>query len=391
VRARIDSPCGDKRSSSRCIPELSDLLLDRIFGTVSHVGLVLLVFLVGLEFDFIHLRTHGRAALGISLTGILLPFGLGVALAPLIHPLLEAHPGSGQPVPLAGFTLFLGVALSITALPVLGRMMVELGITRTRLGTITITAAAVDDAIGWILLAAAAAVVRAELSPAAVALRVAFTTAFCAVMFLVVRPLLLSWVRRQVAAGALGAGGIAVLLVVLVGGAIATSWIGIYSIFGAFVLGAVLSDQIEFRDAVNRRLHDLITAFFLPIFFTYTGLRTNVGSISGAALWSCAALVLAAAVIGKLGGCALAARLTGFDRREAAMIGLMMNTRGLVGLVVVNQGYEMRVIPPSAYCMLVLVALLTTVVTTPALLAWMEGTELEEPIRRSGFLGRRTG
>jgi hypothetical protein len=150
-------------------------------------------------------------------------------------------------------------------------------------------------------------------------------------------------------------------------------------------MGAVLSGEHEFRDAVARRLRDLVTAFFLPIFFTYTGLRTNVGTLGSAELWLLCGGVLAAAVVGKFGGCGLAAWASGFRPREAACIGVLMNTRALMELIVINVGYELRVIPPSVFCMLVLMALITTVMTTPILLRVMRGTELEAYIERSGF------
>jgi Kef-type K+ transport system membrane component KefB len=162
--------------------------------------------------------------------------------------------------------------------------------------------------------------------------------------------------------------------------------IGIFAIFGAFLLGAVLSGEQEFREAVTRRLRDFVTVFFLPIFFTYTGLRTDIGTIGSVELWCVAGVVLLLSIIGKFGGCGLAARATGFNWRESACIGAMMNTRGLMELIVINVGYRLQVIPRSVYCMLVLMALITTVMTTPLLVRLMRGTELEPYIRRSGFL-----
>jgi Kef-type K+ transport system membrane component KefB len=366
--------------------ELSDPLLAKVFDVLSQLGLILLLFLVGLEFDFGHLRWHGKAALGISLTGIAVPFAFGLGLAPLIHPFLEPHPDHG-PVPALGFALFLGTALSITAIPVLARIMMELGITRTRLGAITITAAAVDDAAGWILLATVAAVVRTGFEPAATAAMVGETLGFGLVMGFVVRPILKRWVRWVMRRrGDLGLDALAVLLAVLFGCSIITGLIGIFAVFGAFLLGAVLSDEHEFRERVSAKLHDVVMSFLLPIFFTLTGLRTNMSTLgsSALALWGMA--IFAAAVVGKLGGCGLAARLGGLSRREAGCVGAMMNTRGLMALVAINLGNELGVIPPSVYCMLVLTALGTTMMTTPLLLWLMPGTELEPHIRASGFV-----
>jgi Kef-type K+ transport system membrane component KefB len=368
-------------------PELSDQLFNRIFSVLSQIGLIFLLFLIGLEFDFSHLRANGKAALAISVVGVALPFVLGVALAPLLLAHIEPHPESNSPLPPLGFALFFGTALSITAIPILGRMMMELNITRTRIGAVTISAAAVDDATGWILLAAVAGFVRAQFNPAGTLLMIAETVGFVLVMIFLAKPLLRIWVRRALQHGdGLGVNALAVLLAVLFVCAAVTNKIGIFAIFGAFVLGAVLSGEQEFRQAVARRLRDLVTAFFLPIFFTYTGLRTNVGTLASAELWLLCGLVLAAAVVGKFGGCGLAAWVSGFSFRESACIGAMMNTRALMGLIVINVGYELQVIPPSVFCMLVLMALATTVITTPILLRLMRGTELEHYIDRSGFL-----
>lgn len=370
-------------------PEVSDLILNRIFSVLSQIGLVFLLFLIGLEFDFGHLRYHGKAALGISFSGVALPFALGLALAPVLLPHLEFHPASkGEPLPAVAFALFLGTALSITAIPVLGRMMMELNITRSRLGTITIAAAAVDDATGWILLAAVAAVARAHFHLLHTLIMVGETVAFALVMIYLVRPFLVSLTRSmlQEGDGELSINALALLLAMIFVGAIVTNLIGIFAVFGAFFMGAILSGETELRRAIARRMRDLVTAFFLPIFFTYTGLRTNVGTLNSPDLWLLCALVLAAAVVGKVGGCGLAAWLGGVAPREAACAGVMMNTRGLMELIVINLGYELRVIPPSVFCMLVLMAVLTTVMTTPLLLRLMPGTELEPYIRGSGFM-----
>jgi Kef-type K+ transport system membrane component KefB len=365
--------------------DLSDPLFAKVFAVLSQLGLILLLFLVGLEFDFGHLRWHGKAALGISLTGIVIPFALGLGLAPLMHPFVEPHPDGG-PVPALGFTLFLGVSLSITAIPVLARIMMELNITRTRLGAITITAAAVDDAAGWILLATIATIVRTGFEPAASLMMVVETLAFFLAMVFVVRPVMKRWVRWTLRRGDLGLDAVAVLLAILFGCAIITGLIGIFAVFGAFLLGAMLSDEHEFRAAVSVRFRDFITGFLLPIFFTSTGLRTDVGSLGSLTMALWAVVVFAAAVVGKLGGCGLAARLGGFSRREAACIGAMMNTRGLMELIVINLGHELGVIPPSVFCMLVLMALGTTMMTTPLLLWFMPGTELEPHVRASAFV-----
>lgn len=361
---------------------LFDSLMGWILTTLSQLGLIFLLFLIGLEFDFGHLRWQGKAALGISLAGIALPFGLGFGLAHLMHP--QVAPS----IPVFEFSLFLATALSITALPILGRMMMELNITRTRLGTITISAAAVDDAMGWILLAATAAIVRAEFRLVDSLRMTASTVAFGAFMILVARPLLCRWIRSTLRRheGVLTVNNLALLLMVLFGCAMVTNLIGIFAIFGAFILGAVLSTEEQFRLAVNQRLRDLVTAFFLPIFFAYTGLRTDVGTLGSTALWSFCCLLTLAAIVGKLGGCGVAAWLGGFSLRESVCVGTLMNTRALMALIVINVGKDLGVIPDSVFCMLILMALVTTFMTTPLLLRLVSGTELEPHIRQSGFL-----
>lgn len=367
---------------------IGDALIPKIFTVIAQLGLIFLLFLVGLEFEGGHVRRHGRAAILISLAGISVPFALGAVLAPQIHPHLEPHPVAG-PVSKLGLTLFLGVALSITAMPVLGRIMMELGVTRTRLGAITITAAAVDDAIGWIMLATVAAVVTSDFDPLATLKMIGLTAAFVLGMVFAVRPLLVRYFARSMArnGGRLAPNALAVLFVALFLAAVATNLIGIFAVFGAFLLGAVLSDQEDLRTAAAAKLHDVVTGFFVPVFFTYTGLRTDITSLTGGAVWLICAAVVAAAVAGKFVGCGLAARLSGFTWREGGIIGAMMNARGLMALIAINLGYELGVVPRSLYAVLVLMALVTTMLTTPLLLRLRRGTEIEEPIARSGFLG----
>lgn len=368
-------------------PKAFEVIIHWVFTTFSQLGLILLLFLIGLEFDFGHLRWHGKAALSISITGVALPFVLGLGLAFVLHPHLEVHTRTGKAVPLLGFALFLGVALSITAIPILGRMMMEWNITRTRLGAVTISAAAVDDATGWILLAGVAAAVRSAFDWRNMLLMIGETVAFALLMVFVARPLLLRWARSALRRGdgEVSLNSLAVLLAIILLCAIATNLIGIFAIFGAFFLGAVLSGEDEFRAAVTRRLRDFVTVFFLPIFFTYTGLRTEILALDTPLMWGFCALVLAAAIVGKFAGCGLAAWWGGFSPREAGCIGVMMNTRALMELIVINLGWELGVIPRSVFCMLVLMALLTTIMTSPILLRLMRGTELEPYIAQSGF------
>lgn len=380
-------------------PELADQVFRWIFTILAQLGLILMLFLVGLDVDFSHLQWHGPAALAISLTGIVIPFGLGIAIAPLLlaSPDLGVHPAAVGPPPFWHFALFLGVALAITALPVLARLLFDLNIQRTKLGAVGITAAAVDDAMGWILLATVAAVVNGaqraaeDVSLAPTFIMLAQTLGFAVVMIFGVRPLVPRLTPYLMKDETLSVMGLAILLCAVLTCAILTNLIGIFAIFGAFLLGAVLSAENALREAVAKSMRDFVATFFMPIFFTYTGLRTEVQSLGSVSLWLLCGLVLAAAIVGKFGGCFLAALATGFSRRESAAIGAMMNTRGLMELVVINVGYDLRVIPKSVFAMLVIMALVTTVMATPLLARFLRGTEYEKDLKRSPLMTGQDG
>ena len=313
-----------------------------VFSMVSQIGLVLLLFLIGLEFDFSHLRTHAKKALSISVAGIALPFALGLVTARILYPYV------GKGIDERGFALFLATAISITALPILGRVLIEFNLNRTRLGTLALTAAAVDDAAGWTILATVTAIVKSNFRPLQSAIMVVEIAGYASVMMLVVRPLLLRWIAhiRHKHKMELTLTHLAILLVIIFLSAVITNLIGIFSIFGGFIVGAILYDQADFRAAVAQRISDFTTVFFLPIFFTYTGLRTDIGTMQGNHVWLLGGLVLATAVVGKFGGCALAARLSGFSTEDSCAMGVM-NTRALMELVVVNIGLDFGLIPRS--------------------------------------------
>lgn len=362
-----------------------DPALDPLFNVISQIGLVLLLFLIGLEFDFGHLRQKGKAAWLISWTGILLPFVTGYALGVWMHSALALG------VSRVGFCLFMGTAMSITAIPILGRIMMELNLTRSSVGAVTITAAAFDDASGWIILAAISTLVRSGFDVGTTLGMAGMTIGFCLAMMYVVRPALIRLISLAFArtGGNPGYHTLAVVLAVLFVCSIATNLIGIFSIFGAFLLGAILSDQGKFREWINANMQKFVTVFFLPVFFTFTGLRTDVGTLESPTLWFFAALVLFVAVAGKFGGCTVAARFGGFSWRSSACIGVMMNTRALMELIVINVGYELGVVPRSVYVMLVIMAVVTTLMATPVLLRASRGTELAPLIRASPFVQSR--
>lgn len=359
-------------------------ILPAILTVLAQLGLLLLLFQVGLEFDFSHLKWSGMATFSISATGIVFPFGLGLLLAWFIHDRLGIR-ADGTVVDFLPFALFIGTAMSITALPILGRLMIEWGITRTRLATITISAAALDDAVGWIILATVAAIASSAFEPLRLIGMIGASVGFFLLMLLVVAPLIRNWLGRLMAksGGEVSMVALSICMVLVFMSAMVTSKIGIFAIFGAFIAGAVLSPLPGLREAVSRRLREFTTAFFLPIFFAYTGLRTNIGSLNDGYLWGICALVMAAAIGGKLLGCLLAAKVSGYPWRESMLIGVLMNTRALMELIVINAGKDLGVLPDSLFTMFVLMALVTTVMTTPLFFLFNKGTEVESARRIS--------
>lgn len=353
----------------------SDGTLHWVFVGISQIGLILLLFLVGMEFEFSHLLSLGGSTALISLAGILLPFGLGIGLSFLVFELVSNKPHTLENF--WSFSLFLGTAMSITALPILGRMMVEWKVSHTRLAVVTITAAAFDDAAGWILLAGVAAFVTSGFHISSTLLMIFYTLMFGVFMIFAVRPIAIRLLNHFIVDGEISVTGLAVTLSLLFLSAIGTNLIGIFGIFGAFVFGAVLCDQVEFRKAIQAKLKDFVTAFFLPIFFAYTGLRTNIGSLDSLQLWLIAAGIIGASIFGKVAGCGLAAYFSGFSVREASCIGVLMNTRALMELIVINLGKDFGIISDSVFCMLVMMALVTTFMTTPILKTMVAGTEFE--------------
>jgi Kef-type K+ transport system membrane component KefB len=335
---------------------------------LSQIGLILLMFQIGLEFDFGHLKAgrNRKAVLQISVAGVALPFLLGLLFGWVSHPYLAA-----QINPL-GYILFIGTAFSITALPVLGRILMELDLTRSRVGVIAIGSAAINDVIGWLMLAAVTALTLAQFSAADFTVKIGLIVAYIALSWWVVRPLLLRLLRHYGAhASKLPANLIAILLSAIFLSGMTTYQLGIFAIFGGFTMGVLLHDQTAFVRAWREKVGDFVIVFFLPIFFTYTGLRTNIGSLNEAGSWGWCVLLVALASAGKFGGCYFAARRCGMNSGDSKAIGIMMNTRGLMELVVINVGLDLGVIAPEVFTMLVIMAIACTVVTTPALKIWL--------------------
>ncbi|MGL6094907.1 MAG: cation:proton antiporter [Fimbriiglobus sp.] len=327
---------------------------------IAQVGVALYMFLVGLELNGGRLKSHARAAVAISHASIVAPFVLGVVLALWLYPNLS-HAG----VPFTSFALFLGAAMAVTAFPVLARILADRKLDKTDIGVVALGCAAADDVTAWCLLALVAGVAQSQVNVAvAVTLGAA---AYIAFMFVIVRPGV-EWLARTVDAtpGPLPSWVFPGVLAAVLASALATEMIGIHAVFGAFLLGAVVPHESRIAREMTARLAAVVTVVLLPAFFAVTGLRTQVGLLSSGMDWVFCAAVIAVATVGKVGGTLAAARLTGYDWRTAAALGAMMNTRGLMGLIVLDLGLGMGVITPTLYAMMVLMALATTIATAPA-------------------------
>jgi Kef-type K+ transport system membrane component KefB len=370
-------------------PSLFGLLAPDVFQYVFHstppapmqmlsqIGLILLMFQIGLEFDFAHLtEPHNRRVVGyVATASMVAPFALGFAFGYLTAPLLS--PGVD---PLAS-ALFIATAFSITALPILGRMMIELNISRLPIGVIAISAAAINDVVGWLLLALVTALTLAQLSAADFGFKVILIAGFFLTWWFVARPLTKRIIRHSqsvpVPAGEKAGRGkltnnlLGSLLAGIFVSAMTTYQLGIFAIFGGFMMGVILHDEHELIAAWRERVGHFVMVFFLPIFFTYTGLRTQIGSLDSAAAWGWCLLLIALATLGKFGASYLAARWAGLSHHEGKIIGIMMNTRALMELIVINVGYDLGVISRQVFTMLVLMAIVSTVITTPGLRRWL--------------------
>jgi Kef-type K+ transport system membrane component KefB len=348
----------------RMSPEVSAYVfpasVSPFLGVISEVGVILYMFLVGLDLDPRLLSRRGHAAVAISHASIIVPFLLGALLSLILYPRLA----TGD-LRFTAFSLFLGVSMSVTAFPVLARILTDRGMHKSRMGAIALTCAAVDDVTAWCLLALVVAIIQARTAGALVTF--GFAIAFIAVMFLIVRPTMVRLTLAYGNRGRLTQGLMAVVFVVLLLSSWATDLIGIHAVFGAFALGAVIPHDSAMARELTDRLEDLLIVLLLPAFFAYTGLRTQIGLVSGAEQWLLCGLIILVASAGKFGGSAIAARLTGMNWRDGCALGVLMNTRGLVELIVLNIGLDLGVISPTLFAMLVLMALTTTLATTPML------------------------
>jgi len=327
----------------------------------SQIGLILFMFIIGMDIDLKLLRNKAPEAFVVSHASIMIPFTLGMILAYYIYSSL-APAG----VPFLSFSLFTGVAMSITAFPVLARILQERNLMRTTVGVLAVTCAAIDDVSAWCLLAALIAIVKSG-SFVSSLYTILFSIIYVIVMLKAVRPLLVRLREFYVRNEKISKGVVAVYIVTLLVSAYITEIIGIHAVFGAFVAGVIMPPDPDFRKILTGKIEDIALILFLPIFFVMSGLRTEVGLLNTWYLWKITAWVILIAVAGKFAGSALSLKFVGQTWRNSLIIGTLMNTRGLMQLVVLSIGYDLGVISPSIYTIMVIMALVTTMMAGPAL------------------------
>jgi Kef-type K+ transport system membrane component KefB len=332
-------------------------------NSLSQVGLLIFMFLVGLELDLGHLRELGRAAVMTSQVSIILPFILGSAFAIYLYPRL-----SDPSVHLTGFALFMGAAMSVTAFPVLARILTERKLLRTRVGSVAIACAAVDDVTAWCILAGIVVIVRASSSELPMWLTVSGLAGFVLLMGFVVRPALRRLERVYERRNNLTQDLIAIILLVVLASGWMTETLGVHALFGAFLAGVVMPRHSELSRELSQKFEALIVVLLLPIYFALTGLRSSIFLIAGANMWFYCAVIITLAIAGKLGGSMFSARLNGMSWRESAAVGVLMNTRGLVELVILNIGLDLGILSPALFSIMVIMTLVTTLMTTPLLI-----------------------
>jgi Kef-type K+ transport system membrane component KefB len=331
---------------------------------ISQIGLVLLMFQIGTDFEFGHLgRPKNRnGAIGIAAASVCVPFALGFGIgqfsAPYLAPSIDA----------LTYSLFCGVGLAITAVPILGRILREFDLTRTEIGVVAISAAAANDVIGWVLLAGISAYAASHFSAGAIGWQVGGILALAAFSWFVLRRFV-HWLLAKIPVvdGHVPPNLMTVVVCLIFVMGICTYKLGIFTIFGGFLAGLLFHHEKKFVEAWRAQIGKFVLVFFLPVFFTYTGLRTNILGLSSASDWQWLALILGAAILGKIIPVYVASRFSGFTHQESTILGSLMNTRALMELIVLNIGFDLGFIPQNVFTMLVIMAVVTTIMTGPLL------------------------
>lgn len=345
------------------MPEVSHFLFPpeslANINILSEFGLILFMFAIGMELDITEVRKKLKETILISHTSTIVPFFCGMLTAYCVY---QTYADRGTPF--LSFALFIGIAMSITAFPVLARIIQEKGLTKTHLGTISLASAANGDITAWCLLAVVIAIAQAGSMLSAV-YNILFSVLYIAFMFLAVRPFLRMIGHIYHNKEVIDKGLVALMFLLLITSAYLTEILGLHALFGAFIAGMVMPGNIKFRKIMTEKVEDVSLALFLPLFFVSTGLRTEIGLLNSAELWWMCGVFTLVAIAGKFGGAFLSARFVGESWKDSLYIGALMNTRGLMELVVLTIGYEMKILPPSIFVMLVLMTLVTTFMTTP--------------------------
>ncbi len=347
----------------RWAPEWSAQLLSPgalpALSALAQVGVLLFLFTVGLELDLRAVRAHARQVLTIAEASLLVPFVAGVAVAVWLYPRF----GTAD-VPFLHFALFCGLSLSVTAFPVLARILTDMGLHATRLGTTALACAAVADVVAWCALAVVVGLVRADVSHGMLASLGALVYAL--VLLTMVRPLVRRWAAAVERTG-LTPSHLGVLAACVLASAYATEAVGVHALFGAFLFGAVVPHDSRLAREAHEKVQGVVVVVFLPVYFAFTGLRTQVGLLADDGGWRAFALIVAIATLAKIGSGLLAGRINGLGWREAGGLGVLLNTRGLMELVVLNMGLDLGLITPRLFAVLVLMAIVTTCGTAPLL------------------------
>lgn len=344
-------------------PQISVLLFPAAslaaLSALGQVGIVVFMFVVGWRLEIETLKSIGRLALVTSVVSITLPFALGSTVA-----VVAWYQYAPSGVALVPFALFMGSAMSMTAFPVLVRILADQGLTRTRIGVLAVTCAAFNDAAGWLILAAITMIVRAGVMADA-GRTVIGLAIYLVVMFGLVRPLVARVARRPGPVFGKSAASVVIIVVVVVASAYTTDILGVHALFGAFLAGVVMPRDAEAERLFGEAVEPATTTYLLPLFFAFSGLRTSLGLIAGPELWAETALILVVATAGKGLGTALGARAMGAAWGDASLLGVLMNTRGLIELVVLNIGFDLGILSPVLFSMMVVMAVTTTLATSP--------------------------
>lgn len=328
---------------------------------LSQIGLILFMFIIGMELDVGILKKSAHDAVVVSHASIIIPYFLGVLLAYFLY-----ENFAPDTISFTAFALFIGIAMSITAFPVLARIIQERDLTKDHLGTLAITCAAVDDVTAWSLLAVVIAIVKAGDITGAL-LTIFFSIVYIIFMLFLIKPLLNRIAQTHFTRETVNKPILAILFGILLISSYLTEVIGIHALFGAFMAGVIIPANQSFRRVLAEKIEDFSLVFLLPLFFVYTGLRTQIGLLNNPNLWMVCLIIIAVAIVGKFWGSALAARFVGQSWRDSLVLGALMNTRGLMELVVLNIGYDLGVLTPEVFTMLVLMALITTFMTGPSI------------------------